>query len=125
MVRGRNFLTSCIKVIVLLLRIWQTAGEVWPGKILLHVNLSDGPHSSPIHSPIPKVLPAKSLTKHEILSLRGTRERDFNCCKVSPRLPKALLSQCHPIYVNMGGVFQSLPKEMENYNYFDYQLGLS
>lgn len=96
----RKKLPSCINVIVPPLWIWQAAGDVWPGKILIHVYLSNRPHSCPIHSPIPKVLTAKSLINIEILSLRGTKDRDFNCGKVSRRLPRALLSQCYPVYVN-------------------------
>lgn len=111
-VRGSNFLTSCNKChcpialdlagsrgSFVLQNPYPCVPEWWP-------------HSCTMHSPIPKVLTAKSLIKHKIHSPRGARGRSFNCA--SHRPPKVLLSQCHPIYGNTDGVFQSLPKEVGN-----------
>lgn len=82
------------------------------------------PQPPPSIAPLPQpLLPNLFSSAHN--SLRGTRARDFNCGKLSCRLPRTLLSQCRLIYINADGTLQSLAKEITNDISFDYQLGLT
>lgn len=82
-----------------------------------------GPRAAPSTAPLPKSsLPDLSPSTRS--SASQEQETVFNCGNVTS-YPKLCYPNVILFYVNADGTLQTLPKEMGNYNYFDYQLDLS